>query len=159
VENEIDCLETEGIIERINFSRWGTPVVPVVKNYDSIHLCADFKVTINQHLFDDKYPIPKIEDISTKMTGGAYFCTLNVHQAYLHLLMDDESALLQTILTHKGPYKVKQLMFGVKMALKIHQLLMDQTLKRLEGSRDPLYNSRIIAFVRCLTEFVVRTYI
>jgi hypothetical protein len=133
VENEIDRLEAEGIIERIEYSRWGTPVVPVVKNDDSIRLCADFKVTINQHLLDDKYPIPKIEDIFTKMTGGAYFCTLDVHQAYLHLLMDDESALLQTISTHKGPYKVKRLMFGVKVAPNIYQRFMDQTLQGLEG--------------------------
>jgi hypothetical protein len=132
----------------------------VVKNEDSIRLCADFKVTINQHLLDDKYPIPKIEDIFIKMTGGAYFCTLDVHQANLHLLMDDESALLQTISTHKWPYKVKRLMFGGKVALNIYQRFMDQTLQGLESvacffimiswSRNPLYNSRIIVFVRVL---------
>jgi hypothetical protein len=29
VENEIDRLEADGIIERIEYSRWSTPVVPV----------------------------------------------------------------------------------------------------------------------------------
>jgi hypothetical protein len=133
VENEIDRLEADGIIERIEYSRWGTSVVPVVKNDDSIRMCAAFKVTINQHILGDKYPIPKIEDIFTKMTVGAYFCTVDVHQAYLHMLMDDESALLQTISTHKGPYKVKRLMFGVKVAPNIYQRFMDQTLQGLEG--------------------------
>jgi hypothetical protein len=53
--------------------------------------------------------------------------------AYLHLLMDDESALLQTISTHKAPYKVKRLMSGVKEAPNINQRFMDQTLQGQEG--------------------------
>jgi hypothetical protein len=133
VEDEINRLEADGIIERIEYSRWGTSVIPVVKNDDSIRLCADFMVTVNQHLLDDKYRIPNIEDILIKMTGGAYFCILDVHQANLHLLMDDESALLQTISTHKGPYKVKRLMLGVKVVPNIYQRFMDQTLQGLEG--------------------------
>jgi hypothetical protein len=56
-------------------------------------------VTVNQHLFDDKYLIPKFEEIFTRMTGGKFFHTLNVHQAYLHLPADADSALMQTIST------------------------------------------------------------
>jgi hypothetical protein len=133
VDKEIDRLEGAGIIERVEYSPWGTPVVPVVKADNSIRLCADFKVTVNQHLLDDKYPIPNIEDIFARMTGGKYFCTLDVHQAYLHLQMDEESALLQTISTHKGPYKVLRLMFGVKVAPNLYQRFMDQTLQGLAG--------------------------
>jgi hypothetical protein len=74
---------------------------------------------------------PLISIYST--TGGAYLSTLGVHQAYLHLLMDDESALLQTISTNKAPYKVKRLMSGVKVAPKIYQRFRDQTLQGQEG--------------------------
>jgi hypothetical protein len=47
--------------------------------------------------------------------------------------MDDESALLQTISTHKGPYKVKRLMLRVIAAPNIYQRFMKQTLQGLEG--------------------------
>ncbi|GFT95325.1 integrase_H2C2 domain-containing protein [Trichonephila clavipes] len=42
VENEIDRLEKEGIIEKVDSSEWATPVVPVVKSDGSIRLCADY---------------------------------------------------------------------------------------------------------------------
>ncbi|GFV57455.1 retrovirus-related Pol polyprotein from transposon 412 [Trichonephila clavipes] len=45
VENEIDRLEKEGIIEKVDSSEWATPVVPVVKSYGSIRLCAYYSVT------------------------------------------------------------------------------------------------------------------
>ncbi|GFW52231.1 retrovirus-related Pol polyprotein from transposon 412 [Trichonephila clavipes] len=44
VENEIDRLEKEGIIEKVDSSEWATPVVPVVKSDGSIRLCADYSV-------------------------------------------------------------------------------------------------------------------
>jgi hypothetical protein len=47
--------------------------------------------------------------------------------------MDEGSALLQTISTHKGPYKVLRLMFGVAVAPNLYQRFMDQTLKGLAG--------------------------
>jgi RNase H-like domain found in reverse transcriptase/Reverse transcriptase (RNA-dependent DNA polymerase)/Integrase zinc binding domain/Integrase core domain len=133
VDKEIDRLEADGIIERVEYASWGTPLVPIVKSDESIRLCADYKVTLNQYLHDDKYPIPKIEDLFARMHGGTYFCTLDVHKAYLHLQMDEEGALLQTISTHKGPYKVKRLMFGVKVAPNVFQRFMDQTLQGLDG--------------------------
>ncbi|GFX04523.1 transposon Tf2-9 polyprotein [Trichonephila clavipes] len=46
VENEIDRLEKEGIIEKVDSSEWATPVVPVVKSDGSIRLCADYSVTL-----------------------------------------------------------------------------------------------------------------
>jgi hypothetical protein len=63
VDQEIDRLEGAGIIERVEYSSWGTPVVPVVKGDDSIQVCADYKTTVNQHLLDDKYPIYFCKDV------------------------------------------------------------------------------------------------
>ncbi|GFQ80554.1 retrovirus-related Pol polyprotein from transposon 412 [Trichonephila clavata] len=65
VENEIDRLEREGIIEKVESSEWATPVVPVVKTDGSIRLCADYSVTLN----------PKINCPSASFTKiGRNFC-------------------------------------------------------------------------------------
>ncbi|GFQ74858.1 transposon Tf2-9 polyprotein [Trichonephila clavata] len=50
VENEIDRLEREGIMEKVESSEWATPVVPVVKTDGSISLCNDYSVTLNPNL-------------------------------------------------------------------------------------------------------------
>ncbi|KAK9667565.1 Reverse transcriptase (RNA-dependent DNA polymerase) [Popillia japonica] len=67
------------------------------------------------------------------MSGGKYFCTLDISQAYLHMPVDDESAMLQAISTHKGTYKVKRLMFGIKIAPNVWQRFMDQLLVDIKG--------------------------
>lgn len=47
--------------------------------------------------------------------------------------MNEESALMQTLSTHKGLYKVNRLMFGVKVAPSLWQQFMDKTLQGIEG--------------------------
>src|SRR5699024_10537945 len=133
VEDEIARLESLGIIEPVTHATWGTPVVPIVKPDGKIRLCADYKTTINKFIHEDKYPIPKIEDIFNKLSGGKYFCKLDIYQAYLHMEMDEDSKMLQAISTHKGTYKVNRLMFVVKVAANMWQLYMDEMLQDLDG--------------------------
>lgn len=92
VEEEITRLEQEGIFEKVSQSDWGTPVVPIIKSPTQIRPCADYKVTLNQCIINDKYPIPRIEDLYQSLQGRQYFCTLDIHKANLHLSMTEESA-------------------------------------------------------------------
>ena len=87
---------------------------------------------MNKKLMDDKYPIPRIEEICAKLNGGQFSCKLDVSRMYLHLRVDDESAKIQTISTHLGNFLVKHLFFGVKTAPSIFQHFMDQLLGHLE---------------------------
>nr|XP_022910493.1 uncharacterized protein K02A2.6-like [Onthophagus taurus] len=47
--------------------------------------------------------------------------------------MDEESSMIQAISTHKGVYKVKRLMFGVKTAPSAWQRFMDKLMQDLDG--------------------------
>lgn len=133
VEQELERLEKENIITRIDHSNWGTPIVPITKPNGDVRVCADYKVTLNSSIQDFNYPIPRIEDIFAQMNGGRYFCTLDLNKAYLHYKMDDESAILQCLSTHKGLFKVNRLMFGVKVAPGMWQKFMDKTLQGIAG--------------------------
>lgn len=134
VEEEIDRLEKQGIIEKVTYSKWGTPVVPVVKPNGNVRLCADYRSTLNKNLQNDNYPIPRIEEIFAKLSGGKYFCILDIKQAYLHMKTDANTAEMQAISTCKGTYKVHRLMFGVKVAPNQWQRYMDQTLTGITGT-------------------------
>ncbi|XP_054289850.1 uncharacterized protein K02A2.6-like [Macrosteles quadrilineatus] len=70
VEDELHRLESGGIISKVENSQWGTPIIPVKKPNGSVRLCADYKVTANKLILDEKYPIPRIEDIFTHMNKG-----------------------------------------------------------------------------------------
>lgn len=133
VEAELESLEKKGVITKVEHAEWGTPIVPVDKPDGSVRICADYKVTVNKVIKDFNYPIPRIEEIYAQMNGGKYFCTLDLSKAYLHLEMDDESSLLQSLSTHKGVYRVNRLMFGVKVAPTKFQQFMDRVLQGIDG--------------------------
>ena len=48
VEVELDRLERDGVIERVEYSDWATPIVPVLKASGQVRICGDYKVTANQ---------------------------------------------------------------------------------------------------------------
>ncbi|KAK3749136.1 hypothetical protein QZH41_001124 [Actinostola sp. cb2023] len=56
VEEEYDRLEREGIIERIEYSEWGTPMVHIPKSDGKTRSCGDYSVTLNPSLKVPQYP-------------------------------------------------------------------------------------------------------
>ena len=46
VEAELTRLEKEGILSKVEYSKWATTIVPVVKRNGSVCVCGDFKVSI-----------------------------------------------------------------------------------------------------------------
>ena len=57
VEEELDCLESQGVIKKVERSDWALPIVCVPKRR-SICICGDFKVSINKVLLHNPYPLP-----------------------------------------------------------------------------------------------------
>jgi len=74
VEREIDRLVGEGIVEPVTFSEWAAPIVPVLKaDKSSVRICGDFKLTVNRVARLDRYPIPKINDLFSRLVGSKFF--------------------------------------------------------------------------------------
>ena len=53
VEHELDKLESDGILEKVNHSAWASPIVVVPKSNNKIRLCVDYKVSGE---VGDQYP-------------------------------------------------------------------------------------------------------
>ena len=103
---ELDRLEQDGILTKVSHSNWATPVVPIPKKDGSVHICGDFKVTVNPQLKVDQYPLPRIDDIFASLGGGKHFSKIDLRSAYLQMEMDDESKTLLTLNFHKGLYRL-----------------------------------------------------
>ncbi|KAK0046765.1 hypothetical protein Bpfe_023789 [Biomphalaria pfeifferi] len=69
VEKELNKLENEGILSKVNYSNWATPIVPIMKPSGDVQICGDFKVTINPSLKVEQYSLPRIEDILENLEG------------------------------------------------------------------------------------------
>ena len=133
IENDLQRLENAGIIKHVTYSDWATPIVPVPKADGTVRLCGDYKVTINQNLRIDQYPMPKAEDIFSTLNGGKKFTKLDLSQAYLQLPLDEQSQKLTTINTHKGLFQYTRLPYGIASAPAIFQMTMDKILQGLNG--------------------------
>ena len=88
VEQELQRLVQEGIFEPVQYADWAAPIVPVLKSNGTVRICGDFKVTVNQVSRLDHYPIPHVEDLLSKLSGGQYFTKLDMSQAYQQLKLD-----------------------------------------------------------------------
>ena len=128
VEAELDRLEGLGIVSKVQWSEWATPIVPVMKPNGSVRLCGDFKATLNPHLKVDQHPLPRVEDVFATLAGGQRFTKIDLKQAYLQMEMDDASKPLLTLTTHKGLYQLNRLGFGVASAPALWQQAIDRIL-------------------------------
>ena len=62
IERDLDRLEGMGVLEKVNHSKWASPIVPVVKSDNSICICGDYKVTVNNMLNVDQFPFPTLKN-------------------------------------------------------------------------------------------------
>lgn len=131
VDAEINRLLNENIVTPVKFSEWAAPVVPILKPDGSIRLCEDYKLTINQASPLEQYPIPRVEDLFTTLSGCSSFSKLDMSHAYLQIVMDENSKQYLTINTHKGMFTYNRLPFGVASAPAIFQRTIEGLLQGL----------------------------
>lgn len=133
VEKELEFLENEGILQKIESSEFATPIVPVIKANGNIRICGDFKCTLNPNLIVDEYPLPTLDTLFSSMSGGDKFTKLDLQQAYLQMEVHPEDRKYLTLSTPKGLYRSTRLMYGVASAPAIWQREIENILKDIPG--------------------------
>ena len=63
----------------------------VPKKDGELRICGDYKVTVNQFLEVDQYPLPCPEDLFITLAGGKHFTTLDLSCAYNQLSLHKDS--------------------------------------------------------------------
>ena len=98
VTDELNRLETEGIIERVTHSECAAPIVPVMKTNGQVRLCGCFRTTVNMAKNTQTHPIPKIEYIYSTLSGVSVLviCTAQLHICSTHYIQIVESIPLAT---------------------------------------------------------------
>ena len=120
-EQALNKLEEDGIIEKVEFSEWAWPTVPIIKTDGRLRICGDYSCTINKFSVLEPYPVPTLEELMGKLQGGKKFTKLDLFKGYhqLELIITPESKKFTTINTTKGLYQYNRLPFGVTSAVTI----------------------------------------
>ena len=159
VSQDLDKLESLGIITKIESSEWAAPLVVVPKGDKTLRLCGDYKVTVNQVVHNDVYPLPNADDLFASLGGGEVFTKLDLSAAYQQLELTESAKKFLVVNTQKGLYQYNRLSYGVSTAPSIFQRVMDQILQGIDGVQcyldDILIASRKsdhVAKVKCVLE-------
>ena len=147
VRQEIETLEKSGVIER-SLSRWASPVIVVPKKSAPDEplrrrLCVDYrKVNALQPEVKrtDKgtgclslYPLPKIDEMFSKLGGAKNFSTIDLRSGYYHIGLTRESRAKSAFVVPMGKWQFKRTPFGLSQAPAYFQLLIDKVLMGCSG--------------------------
>ena len=84
-------LERIGVLGKVEFSEWATPIVPVLKLDGSVRICGDYRMMMNPVLVVKEYPMQTADDIFAQLNGGEKFLKLDLSSTYQQVLLDKES--------------------------------------------------------------------
>ena len=112
----------------MQFAEWLAPIVRLSKYNGQIRICDDYKVTINNSVVEDKYQLPRVNDLYASLAGGESFTRLDLSHAYLQLPLDKGSRDYVTINTHKGLFRYTWLPYGISVAPPIFQRTLENVL-------------------------------
>uniref|UniRef100_A0A5S6QHL3 Reverse transcriptase domain-containing protein n=1 Tax=Trichuris muris TaxID=70415 RepID=A0A5S6QHL3_TRIMR len=113
LNDALENLVKQGILKPVRYSKWATPIVPVLKRNGELRICGDYRSTVN---------------LATKKDYK-----LDLSQAYQQLKVDEQTAELLTLNTPKGLLQMTRLPFGIDVAPSIFQRFMDTCLAGLDG--------------------------
>ena len=88
---------------------------------------------MNKALKREHFRLPVLEDILPELSNAKLFSTLDVKNAYWHVVLDDESSKLTTFSTPFGRYRWLRMQFGCNVSSEIFRTRLQQSLDGLDG--------------------------
>jgi len=92
--------------------------------------CGDYR-KLNAITIKDEYPVPLINDVTTRLAEAKYFTKLDLEKAYHQIPMAEEDIKKTAILTPFGLFEYLKMPFGLKNAAATFQRQMDNILSKL----------------------------
>ena len=145
-------------IIRPSVSPYSSPVWIVPKKVDSsgqkkFRMVIDFR-KLNEKTIEDKYPIPKIEEILDNLGKCSYFTTLDLAQGFHQIEMDSRSIEKTAFSVNNGHFEYVRMPFGLKNAPATFQRVMDNVFREFINKFAFIYMDDIVIFSKSLNEHI-----
>ena len=127
VKDEIEKLLAAKVICSSR-SSWSAPIIVVPKGDGGKCLVIDYRA-LNKVTRKFTWPMPKVEDIFSKLNGATYFTTLDLWAGYHHIPLDKPSIPKTAFNSPFGKYEYIKVPFGLAQAPAYFQELMTGILK------------------------------
>ena len=131
---ELDFLEKNNVIQKVNTSEWAHPMVIVPRAQGKkVRLCGDFKAGINRVIRVDDHPLKIIRHALDNIGNGMRFSKLDIFSAFLHMPVRESDRKFLVVNTHRGLYRFNRMSNGLSSAPAIWQRFIEETLAGIEG--------------------------
>ncbi|KAM7294083.1 hypothetical protein ISCGN_023624 [Ixodes scapularis] len=125
-ESDLKRQVANGVLTLVETAQWATPIVVVPKTSGSVRVCGDFSVTVNPQLYVAQYPLPRPEELFSKLNGRRKFSKLDLSEAYFQMELEEDTKKYLVINTHQGLFQFNRMPFGISSAPAIFQRTMEQ---------------------------------
>src|SRR4051812_22973018 len=123
LKKEIDEALRKGFIGPSS-SAWGAPSLYVKKSDGTNRLVQDYR-PINQATIQNKYPLPRINDLYDQLAGSKVFSKLDLRLCYHQIRVRDVEIPKTAFITHYGSYEYTVMSFGLTNAPATFSRLMN----------------------------------
>ena len=114
INDDIKRLENLDIIEKtFGPQYWVSNLVATPKTNGDVRLCLDAR-SINQAIKRETFPIPTLDSVLDDMDGSTIFSKIDLKDAYIQVVLEEESRKITNFHTEFGIYRFKRLYFGIK---------------------------------------------
>ena len=152
IARQLRQMQTNGVIQPSQ-SPWASPIVMVRKD-GSLRFC----IALNSITKQDKFPIPRIDDLLDQLDQAQFSTTLSLAAGYWQIKFDDASREKTAFSTHRGLFEFRVMPFGLTNAPAVFQRLMQQVLCGLNPEEIPglvdVYIEDILVFPHTTEEHV-----
>jgi hypothetical protein len=127
---EFSKLEKDGIIRRSS-SNWSAPLHMVMKPDGTWRPCEDYR-RLNLATTPDSYPLPNIQDLSSRLHGCSIFSKLDLRKGYYQIPVQEKDIHKTAVITPFGLWEFQWMPFGLRNADQSFQRFMDEVLSGLD---------------------------
>jgi len=154
IERQVEDLLQRGLVKESN-SPWSSPVVLVTKKDGSQRFCVDYRL-VNAATVKDAYPLPRIDDSLSALSGAKWFSTLDLASGYWQVPMDPASSGKAAFVTTSGLYEWTVMSFGLTSSPSTFERLMELILAGLRFETCLIYLDDIIVYGKTFEEELKR---
>ncbi|XP_055714357.1 uncharacterized protein K02A2.6-like [Phlebotomus papatasi] len=129
IDDELQRLQSSGIISPVEYSEWAAPIVVVKKPNGSLRICGDYSTGLNESVETNHHPIPEPDALFSNLSNKRLFSHIDLSDAYLQIPVDEDSSKLLTIHTPRGLYRFNRLPPGIRSAPGIFQGIVERMLQ------------------------------
>ena len=124
LKKQIKELQDKGFI-RPSSSPWGAPVIFVDKKDGTQRMCVDYR-SLNEVTIKNKYPLPRIDDLSDQLRGACVFSKIDLRSGYHQLKIRKTDIPKIAFTTRYGLYEYTVMSFGLTNAPAYFMYMMNK---------------------------------